>query len=62
MLSMLMGSKLLKDVHYAEEYERVLNLLSECQYPDGGWPYIKATNEISIIMKWFLLRCLVHIF
>jgi hypothetical protein len=42
---MLLGSKLLNDAQYAQEYERVLNLLSQCQYPDGGWPYIKTTNE-----------------
>jgi hypothetical protein len=45
MLAMLHGSQLLNEKLFGDEYERVLNNLEACQYPDGGWPYYKTTNE-----------------
>ena len=45
MLAMLHGSQLLHEKLFADEYERVFKNLEACQYPDGGWPYFKTTNE-----------------
>ena len=45
LLAMLHGSMLLKDKLFSSEYDRVLHVLETAQYPDGGWPYIKTTNE-----------------
>ncbi len=61
MLTMLHGSQLLNEPLFGAEYERVLNNLAACQYPDGGWPYYKTTNESN----WYhemVVGCLARVY
>ncbi|MFA5646587.1 MAG: hypothetical protein WDA18_09615 [Candidatus Ratteibacteria bacterium] len=44
-LFMYLGWKITKQPSYKKEFQQILRYLEKAQFPDGGWTYIKGTNE-----------------